>query len=162
MLMKKKLCLLIVALMAVVAANAQFEAGKKYGSVSLSGLNLSYNGSEKTNFGIQAKGGYLLQDNVMLLGSVGYKKSTDMPSYVNLGAGARYYIEQNGIFLGAGLNFIHASGSHDAFMPSIHAGYAFFLCRNVTIEPEIYYNQSLKCHKDYSTIGFRLGVGVYL
>ena len=43
--MKKKLCLLIIALMAVVSANAQFEAGKKYGNLSLSGLNLSYNGS---------------------------------------------------------------------------------------------------------------------
>ena len=160
--MKKKLCLVVMAIMVAIAAHAQFESGKKYANVSLSGLNLSYNGSEKTSFGLSAKGGYLFMDNVMVLGSVGYKKSTDVPAQMSLGAGARYYIEQNGIYLGAGVNYLHVGDLYDDFLPSVHVGYAFFIGRYVTIEPEIYYNQSFKSHKDYSTIGFRLGVGLYL
>ena len=160
--MKKKLCLVVMAIMVAIAAHAQFESGKKYANVSLSGLNLSYNGSEKTSFGLSAKGGYLFMDNVMVLGSVGYKKSTDVPAQLSLGAGARYYIEQNGIYLGAGVNYLHVGDLYDDFLPSVHVGYAFFIGRHVTIEPEIYYNQSFKSHKDYSEIGFRLGVGLYL
>lgn len=160
--MKKKLCLVVMAIMVAIAAHAQFESGKKYANVSLSGLNLSYNGSEKTSFGLSAKGGYLFMDNVMVLGSVGYKKSTDVPAQMSLGAGARYYIEQNGIYLGAGVNYLHVGDLYDDFLPSVHVGYAFFIGRYVTIEPEIYYNQSFKSHKDYSEIGFRLGVGLYL
>ena len=33
---------------------------------------------------------------------------------------------------------------------------------SVTIEPSIYYQQSFKNHSDYSTIGFKIGFGVYL
>ena len=47
-------------------------------------------------------------------------------------------------------------------MPSVQIGYAFFLSHTVTIEPEIYYNHSFKSHSDYSTIGLRVGFGIYL
>ena len=46
-------------------------------------------------------------------------------------------------------------------MPTIQLGYAFFLNRTVTIEPELYYNQSLKDHSDYSGFGLRIGFGIY-
>ena len=46
-------------------------------------------------------------------------------------------------------------------MPGLEVGYAFFLNRSVTIEPAIYYDQSFKSSR-YSTVGFKLGVGVYL
>ena len=32
--MKKKLCLVVMAIMVAIAAHAQFESGKKYGNVS--------------------------------------------------------------------------------------------------------------------------------
>ena len=41
-------------------------------------------------------------------------------------------------------------------------GYAYFLSRTVTIEPAIYYDQSFKDHSKYSTIGLKVGIGVYL
>ena len=44
---------------------------------------------------------------------------------------------------------------------SAQVGYSFFLNRTVTIEPEIYYNQSLKDHNDYSGFGLRIGFGIY-
>ena len=47
-------------------------------------------------------------------------------------------------------------------LPGVEVGYAFFLSRTVTVEPSIYYDQSFKCHKDFSTFGVRLGIGIYL
>ena len=32
----------------------------------------------------------------------------------------------------------------------------------VKVEPEIYYDQSFKSHSDFSTVGIRIGIGVYL
>ena len=97
----------------------------------------------------------------MLTGQVGYEKTKDVPADFTAGIGARYYIIQNGVYLGAGCNYVHHSG-YDDFMPTVQVGYAFFLSQTVTVEPEIYYNQSFKNHKDYSTIGLRIGFGIYL
>ena len=47
-------------------------------------------------------------------------------------------------------------------MPGVEVGYSFFVSRTVTIEPAIYYDQSFKNHSDYSTIGLKIGLGVYL
>ena len=157
----KKIALFLVALMVSVAANAQFEKGKKYIGASLSGFNLSYSGSEKTSFALQAKGGYLFADNLMATAQVGYAKLTDIPYALSLGVGARYYIVQNGLYLGAGANFVHMD-SYDDLMPTVQVGYAFFLSHTVTVEPEIYYEQSFKNHSDFSKIGFRIGFGVYM
>ena len=77
------------------------------------------------------------------------------------GVGARYYIEQNGIFLGANTKFVHIKNYND-FMPGVEVGYAFFISGTVTIEPAIYYDQSFKDHSQYSTIGLKVGIGVYL
>jgi hypothetical protein len=46
--------------------------------------------------------------------------------------------------------------------PTVHVGYAHFLGKSVTVEPEVFYNQSLKNHGEYSKLGFRLNLGIYL
>lgn len=160
--MHKKIMMTALALLAAIGAKAQFEDGKVYLGASLSGLNLNYNGSEKANFGIQAKAGYLFTDNWMVTGQLSYNKQHDIPCTLSLGAGARYYIVQNGLYLGTEVSFVHAGDTYDDIQPSLHLGYAFFLNGCVTIEPEVYYNQSLKSHSDYSTIGIRIGLGIYL
>lgn len=159
--MRRKIVMVIMAMVISVSCYAQFEAGKKYIGASLSGLDLSYNGSKELSLGVQAKGGYLLQDNFMLLAQAAYEKQTDVPYTVNLGLGARYYLVQNGIYFGASASYTH-SDHFDDVMPSVQVGYSFFINGSVTIEPELYYNQSFKNHGDYSTIGFRIGLGVYL
>ena len=64
----KKLALLVCLLVATVAAQAQFEKGKWILNPSISGLGLSHNTeTDKTSFGIEAKGGAFLLDNVALL-----------------------------------------------------------------------------------------------
>ena len=77
-----------------------------------------------------------------------------------MGAGARWYFDKIGIYVGAVAQYVHATGGYDDFQPEIQAGYAFFLGRHVTVEPEVYYAHSFK-DKDYSGLGLRIGFGIY-
>lgn len=159
----KKIAVVALGLMVSVGALAQFESGKQYCGASLTGLNLSYNGSEELSLGIQAKAGYFFEDDMMLLAQAEYKHSglEGVKDYWALGAQGRYYIEQNGIYLGAGVKLIH-TGSYNDVMPGVEVGYAFFVSKQVTIEPAVYYDQSFKNHSDYSTVGVKVGIGIYL
>ena len=159
----KKIAVVALGLMVSVGAHAQFESGKQYCGASLTGLNLSYNGSEELSLGIQAKAGYFFEDDMMLLAQADYKHSglEGVKDYWALGAQGRYYIEQNGIYLGAGMKLIH-TGSYNDVMPGVEVGYAFFVSKQVTIEPAVYYDQSFKNHSDYSTVGVKVGIGIYL
>ena len=69
----KKLISMIAALLLTLTASAQFEQDKVYIGGALSGFNLSYSGLDKFNFGAQAHAGYLVEDNLMLLGTVNYQ-----------------------------------------------------------------------------------------
>lgn len=159
----KKIAVVALGLMVSVGAHAQFESGKQYCGASLTGLNLSYNGSEELSLGIQAKAGYFFENDMMLLAQAEYKHSglEGVKDYWALGAQGRYYIEQNGIYLGAGMKLIH-TGSYNDVMPGVEVGYAFFVSKQVTIEPAVYYDQSFKNHSDYSTVGVKVGIGIYL
>ena len=46
-------------------------------------------------------------------------------------------------------------------MIGAEVGYAFFINRSVTIEPTLYYDHSFK-DSNYSTVGLKLGLGIYL
>ena len=84
-------------------------------------------------------------------------------SNVELGAGARYYFDKVGIFVGALAKYAHMKvldSTVNDFQPEIHAGYAFFLGRHVTIEPEAYFKHSFK-DSDYTGFGLRVGIGIY-
>ena len=159
----KKVVLMLVALFTVMAANAQFEKGKVYCGASLSGLNMSYNDSQDFNLGLHAQVGYLFANNLMGVGQVSYNHSgaKGVDDTFSIGAQGRYYIIQNGLYLGAGLKIVSSSDYNDV-MPGVELGYSFFVSRTVTIEPALYYDQSFKNNSKYSTIGFRIGVGVYI
>ena len=158
----KRIYLVLIAVMVTVASHAQFEAGKCYIGASLSGIGFSYNGSEKSSFGLLGKAGYLFDDNLMATAQLEWDKKHDMPSYFKAGVGLRYYIVQNGLYLGAQANYVHAGNAFDDFQPGLQVGYAFFLSKTVTVEPEVYYDQSFKDHSNFSTVGIRIGIGVYL
>ena len=160
--MRKKIFAIAVALLTAVTASAQFEKNKVYVGGSLTGLNMNYSGADKFSLGVQAQGGYFIADDFLLYGQAGYTHSGHADDTFNVGAGARYYIEQNGIFLGANCKYVRSGGDFDDVMPGVEVGYAFFLSHTVTVEPALYYQQSFKKHSDYSTFGLRIGVGVYL
>ena len=147
--MKKLLVILAVVLMPL-AASAQFEEGKVYSGASLTGLNLSYSGAEKFNIGLQGQLGYFVADDVQLYVQGSWQHAGDDLKFdqVELGGGGRYYIIQNGIFLGANCKYVHGAGGYNDVMPGVEVGYAYFISRTVTI--------------DYSKVGFRIGFGIYL
>lgn len=158
----KKLLSLMFALLVTATASAQFEEEKLYVGASLTGLDLSYNGTKEMSLGAEAQLGYFVADNLMLYAQAGIDKPGKGSETSLLGAvGGRYYITQNGIFLGANTKYVH-NKSYNDFMPGVEVGYAFFLSHTVTIEPSIYYQQSFKNHKDYSTVGLKIGFGIYL
>ena len=113
---------------------------------------------------MQAKAGYFFEDDWMVLGQFAYNHygNETVPDYISVGAGLRYYIEQNGLFVGANASLVHTYHNYNDIMPGFELGYAFFVSRTVTIEPSLYYNQSFKSHSKYSTVGLRIGVGIYI
>lgn len=160
----KKLFLLVIGLVMTVVANAQFERGKYYCNGSLTGIGLSYSGTEKLNLGIEAKGGYLVADNWMVLAMAGYEHSglDGVDDKFHAGLGGRFYIIENGLYMGVNTKLVHGGSGYNDLMPGIELGYAFFLGKSVTIEPSVYYDQSIKNHSDYSKVGLKIGVGIYL
>lgn len=160
----KKLVMLFISMAFAISGFAQFEQGKKYVGASLTGLDLSYSGAEDFNLGIEAKAGYLFADNLMLTAQAAYQHSgnDDVADYLSAGIGARYYIIQNGLYLGLNAKLIHANHNYNDLMPGLEVGYAFFLSKTVTVEPALYYDQSFRKHSDYSKIGLKVGLGIYL
>lgn len=166
--MKKFLLILFCGLLTTLAGHAQstqeivppFAKDKIYVGASLTGLGLNYNSNEKWHLGIDARGGWFFNDDWLLLGTLGIDTRYHNYDTFTLGAGVRYYIEQNGLYLGAGANYVHVVGIDD-FRPTVQVGYAYFLNGTVTIEPEVYYSQSFKNHSDFSGFGLRLGIGLY-
>ena len=164
----KKFFALFLGLMAAVSVNAQylndsktpFTQGKYYIAASASGLDLNYSKSSDWSLNIEAKAGLLFLDNWMVLGVLDYNNvSNGSLVTTDLGVGARFYFEQNGIYIGGIAKYAHSKGFND-FQPEGHVGYAFFLNRHVTLEPELYYKHSFK-DNDYSGFGLRLGFGYF-
>ncbi len=180
--MKRLFATLVMTIFVAVASQAQnqrnyswsssdfgssttpFQFDKFYVGASLSGIDLNYNGSSDISLGVNGQVGYFFMDNVMLLTNVGYNHvggDDPTPDMFSIGLGGRYYIEQNGIFLGLGVKYKHANHDYNDLMPAVEVGYAFFLNRTVCIEPSIFYEQSLNNHSKYSNVGLRVGFGIY-
>lgn len=161
--MFKRLFTLAAVSMATLGAFAQFQEGKGYVGASLTGLNLNYSGEDGVNLGVEAKAGYFPWDNLMVLAEASFEHngSDAVADHISVGLQGRYYITQNGLYLGAGAKLLHANHSYNDLKPGVELGYAFFINRSVTIEPALYYDQSFKSSR-YSTVGLKVGVGIYL
>lgn len=162
--MRKTIFTLLLALISLTAS-AQFEKHTSYLSTSLTGLNLSYSNDQKVTFGMQVQGGYFFADEWMLYGRLGYdhqfvKHAKDVNN-VEVGAGTRYYISQNGLYLGIGLQYEHRGINDNYVQLTPEVGYCFFLNRHVSIEPAVYYDLCLNEFSSGSTVGLKLGFGFY-
>ena len=168
----KKVLMSMVALVMAMSANAQylndsntpFEEGKMYVNAAYSGTTLTYSKSTDLKLGINAKAGYFIIDNLMGVAVAGINTMNKGDHLTaELGAGARWYFDIVGIYAGAIAKYVHTKEidhRFDDFRPEIHAGYAFFLNRNITLEPEAYYEHSFK-DSDYSGFGIRIGLSIY-
>lgn len=156
--MKKIVFLLFFALTANLV-HAQFEQGTKFINTSLTGLNMQFNKDFK--LGVEARAGYFFTDDWALTAAAGvdYGNST-LNSFFG-SAGVRYYIEQNGLFLGVNAKYVHKDGGYNDIMPGVELGYCFFLNKSVTIEPSLYYDISTKDSNNFSECGLKVGFSYY-
>lgn len=188
---------LLTVLMAVsgLSASAQFEKYTSYLNTSLTGMGLSYSKDSKLKFGIQATGGYFVEDGWMLYGRAGYEHQGHRGEMQNrndlqLGVGGRYYFQQNGIYLGLGLMYAHATnvtvsqtehvrmvedeagryethtiynhyGSRNYIHFTPEVGYCFYVNQYLSIEPSVYFNLCLNRFSEGTEVGLKLGMGYY-
>lgn len=163
--MKKLFACLLLVLATTVSANAQFEKNKWYVNASLTGLNLSHSKSEGTNFGFAMAGGAFVADNLAILLNFKGQYVEHGFDETSVGAQGRYYFASCGVYGGLGMTYKHLTSSGNfkknlvCFTPEV--GYAFFLGRNLTIEPAVYYDISLDETSQYSKLGFKIGFGLY-
>lgn len=164
----KKLFLALLMAICATSASAQFMRDTKYLNVSTTGLGLSYQ-KNHFNFGLEAKGGFFLEDAWMVYGQMGYDLQNvkgvgnDVNSF-NIGVGGRYYIHQNGLYLNMGLKFDHAMCGHHAtnyvdLTPEV--GYCFYLNHYLSVEPAVYYDLCLNKFSEGSKVGLKVGFGYY-
>lgn len=158
--MKKFLSILLLFIATITSAQAQFEKGVKYVSASASGLGISYSSNEKFRLGLDLHAGYFVDDCLMLHATAGYEHKRNLDD-VRIGAGARYYFDQCGIFLGAGAEYDHFTKNNNDVMIPLTVGYAFFVNQFITIEPSIYYKMSTHDFGGNSTFGASIGLGFY-
>lgn len=156
----RKIILLLCLLVGPLAAQAQFEQGKKYVSASVSGLGCSYSTKEKFRLGVDASVGYFVSDCLMLRANLGYDHTRAIDDF-SAGVGARYYFDQCGVYMGAGAEYAHFTPKNNDLLIPVELGYSFFINRFITLEPSVYYKMSLQDFSDNSSIGFRLGLGFY-
>lgn len=141
-------------------AEQPFGQGTKYVNASLTNMGLSYNSSEKLRFGLDATAGYFLWDNVMLKATLGYDHKCHVDD-LTLGLGGRYYFDQNGIFLGGGLEYCHETKNYNDLRIPVELGYCFYVNHYVSIEPALYYKMSINDFRDKSAVGLKVGIGLY-
>ena len=191
--LRKVLTMLLIAVSSM-QASAQFEKYTSYLNTSLTGLGLSYSKDSRFKMGVQATGGYFVEDCWMLYGRFGFEHQGARGVMKNrndlqIGVGGRYYIEQNGIFLGVGLAYQHATNvtfsQHESIIggttengPEIRTvynyygnrnyvhltpevGYCFYVNNYLSIEPSVYCNLCLNRFSEGTEIGLKLGMGFY-
>ena len=101
----------------------------------------------------------------MLQGRLGWDHM-DGANEFTMGAGARYYLKDNGFFFGGGIRYgLNSAGGnaetvHNVYLP-LEAGYCFYLNDRVSIEPAVYCDMCLNHFKDFTKIGFKIGFGYY-
>lgn len=160
--MKKIFLALVMVTVSVLSASAQFEKGKVVLNGSLPGLGLSYSDAKDFGFGLELNGGYFVADNLMIMGTAGFDYNKKKWNDLYLGLKGRYYILQNGLFLGAGARYLHEYKNFNDLQIIPEMGYCFFLGRNVAIEPSVYYSMSTTDFKRKSEFGVKFGISVFL
>lgn len=128
--MKRLLLTTALILAFGAAAHAQFTEGTKYIATSVSGLNMSYSKSSEFKLGLNAEGGYYFTDAWMARANFNYNHAKTLDGFA-LGAGVRYSFLQNGIFIGAGLEY-----AFDKYTTS-HATLTQIYSTNVTKTPQL-------------------------
>ncbi len=157
----KKVVLGMLLMMATTSMFAQFKEGTKYAGASLSGLNLSISDRKDFAMGINGQAGYFIEDNIMLVGDAGLEISNNNLQRIHVGAKGRYYFVQNGIYVAAGLQYVHIRKNYNDIQITPEVGYCFYLNHYISVEPAVYYDMSLTNFEHKSEFGLKVGLGIY-
>lgn len=159
--MKKIVFTLLLAIVGIGSASAQFEKGKYYLGATTNAAGLSYSKSTKFGFNAGINAGYMFEEAWMVIGEVGFDyHSKDLQQFY-LGAKCRYLIKQNGLFLQLGGKFVHGAPNFNDVQITPEVGYCFFLNHYLTIEPSLYYDVSLTEFSEHSKVGVKVGLAWY-
>ena len=162
----KKLMMSMVALMMAMSMNAQkylnesttpFTQGKTYVGASLSGADLSYSGITKGHIGLQAKA-EIFADRAYMddLSLVPRKEEGSMITDESIAIDRCVRMVKEGKVTARSGKELDISG--DTLCVHGDGPKALAFVQKI----RDYYEQSFKNHKDFSTVGLRIGIGVYL
>ena len=159
--MKKLILAFICMLTLAENASAQFVQGTKFLGASLTGLDLSYSKNQKFGFGVEAKAGYFIADDIMLQAEAGFDIRNEDFQSIFLTAKGRYYVKDK-LYLGAGLKLQHCYKSYNDVIITPEIGYTYMLNSVVAFEPALYVDLSTNNFSKYTKVGLKIGVGIFL
>lgn len=159
--MKKILLLFLFVCAATFTAQAQFTRGTCYVGASLSNLSLNYSPKTGLRTGINLEGGYYFEHNWMWRGNFNFNHTGRNEDSFSIGTGLRYSFYENGLSLGAGVEYSHKSPNINDLRIPVELGYTFYLNHYLAIEPAVYYKLSVNDVARGSEVGLRLGLGYY-
>ncbi len=156
--MKKLFITMLLAVIGISSASAQFEKGKMYLGATTNSAGLSYSKESKFCLNAGVNAGYMFEDDWMAIAEVGFDYNHKDMQQLYVGAKCRYLIEQNGLFLQLGAKYVHGAMRFDDLQITPEVGYCFFLNKHLTIEPSLYYDMSLTKFTDKSKTGIKVGL----
>ncbi|MBB4804346.1 outer membrane protein W [Flavobacterium nitrogenifigens] len=167
----KKVILAAIAVMGFTFANAQeqtakgkwlIEANTGFGGDTNTG-NTSfqlYSSDGESSWSIGAEGGYFVADNLAVKLGMGYNDFGHSSNAFSYKVGAKYYLLNKfpleASYTGASIKDANENPSY----LGLQAGYAWFVSKNISIEPGLRYNVTL--NEDYGKDVFQLNVGFAL
>lgn len=166
----KKMIFAALAVLTFGFANAQEQTAKGkwlietntgFGATNVgnTGFRLSSQDRE-TEWGVGAEAGYFVADNLAVKAGLGYNDQGHSVNSIAYKVGAKYYL-LNKFPLEASYTGASFKGADEnpSFV-GLQGGYAWFVGKNISIEPGLRYNISL--NDDYGKDVFQLNVGFAL
>lgn len=166
----KKIILAAIAVFGFTFANAQeqtakgkwlIEANTAFGAANVgnTGFHLSTEDGE-TSWGLGAEGGYFVADNLAVKAGLGYNDLGNSQNAFAYKVGAKYYLLNKfpleASYTGASIKDADENPSYIG----LQGGYAWFVGKNISIEPGLRYNITL--NEDYGKDVFQFNIGFAL
>lgn len=166
----KKIILSAIAVMAFGFANAQeqtkegkwlVEANTNFGAANVGNTSFQMASSDgNTSWNLGAEAGYFVIDNLAIKGGLGYGDDGFDHNIFSYKVGAKYYLMNKfpleASFTGASIKDVDENPSYFG----LQGGYAWFIGKNISVEPGLRYNISLN-NEFYDDV-FQLNVGFAL
>ncbi|MBZ4037678.1 porin family protein [Flavobacterium sp. 17A] len=143
----------------LIEANTGFGVGDGIESLANTSFHLASSDGE-TAWGLGAEGGYFVADNLAVKAGLGYSDFGHSVNAFSYKVGAKYYLLNKfpleASYTGAS---VKDADENPSFI-GLQGGYAWFVGKNISIEPGLRYNISM--NEDYSKDIFQFNIGFAL